>query len=79
MRKCSASSISHGCATRDIKGFGLTAFSGCDPLSPDDVAEVIVFAAGRRENVVVADTLLFPSHQVRLASFHFVVRLSANV
>jgi 3-hydroxy acid dehydrogenase/malonic semialdehyde reductase len=38
--------------------------SGCDPLSPDDVAEVIVFAAGRRENVVVADTLLYPSHQV---------------
>jgi 3-hydroxy acid dehydrogenase/malonic semialdehyde reductase len=43
----------------------LTSQSGCDPLSPDDVAEVIVFAAGRRENVVVADTLMFPSHQVR--------------
>jgi hypothetical protein len=38
--------------------------SGCDPLTPEDVAEVIVFAAGRRENVVVADTLLYPSHQV---------------
>jgi NADP-dependent 3-hydroxy acid dehydrogenase YdfG len=37
---------------------------GCEPLTPDDVAEVIVFAAGRRENVVMADTLLFPSHQV---------------
>jgi hypothetical protein len=40
--------------------------SGCDPLTPDDVAEVIVFAAGRRENVVLADTLLFPNHQVCL-------------
>ena len=38
--------------------------SGCDPLSPDDVAEMIVFAAGRRENVVIADTLMFPNHQV---------------
>lgn len=42
----------------------LTLSRGCEPLTPDDVAEVIVFAAGRRENVVVADTLLFPSHQV---------------
>ncbi|KAF2113862.1 oxidoreductase [Lophiotrema nucula] len=40
-------------------------YAGCDPLTPDDVAEVIVFAASRRENVVVADTLLFPTYQVR--------------
>jgi hypothetical protein len=33
-------------------------------LTPDDIAEIIVFAAGRRENVVIADTLVFPSHQV---------------
>lgn len=39
--------------------------SGCEPLTPDDIAEVIVFTAGRRENVVVADTLIFPNHQVR--------------
>jgi 3-hydroxy acid dehydrogenase/malonic semialdehyde reductase len=38
---------------------------GCDPLTPDDIAEVIVFAVGRRENVVIADTLVFPNHQVR--------------
>ncbi|ODA80542.1 hypothetical protein RJ55_03501 [Drechmeria coniospora] len=38
-------------------------YAGCDPLTPDDVAEVIVFAATRRENVVVADTLLYPNHQ----------------
>lgn len=37
---------------------------GCEPLTPDDIAEIIVFAAGRRENVVIADTLVFPSHQV---------------
>jgi 3-hydroxy acid dehydrogenase/malonic semialdehyde reductase len=32
-------------------------------LTPEDIAEVIVFVAGRRENVVVADTMIFPSHQ----------------
>ena len=31
--------------------------SGCEPLTPDDIAEVVVFAVGRRENVVLADTL----------------------
>jgi Zn-finger protein len=41
-------------------------FSGCEPLTPDDIAEVIVFAATRRQNVVIADTLIFPSHQVGL-------------
>ncbi|KAH8651595.1 hypothetical protein BGZ60DRAFT_420808 [Tricladium varicosporioides] len=38
-------------------------YAGCEPLTPEDIAEVIVFAAGRRENVVIADTLIFPSHQ----------------
>ncbi|KAK1755992.1 NADP-dependent 3-hydroxy acid dehydrogenase [Echria macrotheca] len=38
-------------------------YAGCDPLTPDDIAEVVVFVASRRENVVVADTLVFPSHQ----------------
>lgn len=42
----------------------LTMGSGCEPLTPDDIAEVIVFAAGRRENVIIADTLIFPNHQV---------------
>jgi NADP-dependent 3-hydroxy acid dehydrogenase YdfG len=36
---------------------------GVEPLTPEDIAEVIVFAAGRRENVVIADTLIFPNHQ----------------
>jgi len=39
-------------------------YAGCEPLTPDDIAEVVVFAAGRRENVVLADTLIFPNHQV---------------
>jgi 3-hydroxy acid dehydrogenase/malonic semialdehyde reductase len=39
-------------------------YAGCEPLTPDDIAEVVVFAVGRRENVVIADTLIFPSHQV---------------
>lgn len=39
-------------------------YKGCEPLTPDDIAEVVVFTAGRRENVVVADTLIFPNHQV---------------
>ena len=42
----------------------LTSYSDCEPLTPDDIAEVVVFTAGRRENVVVADTLVFPNHQV---------------
>jgi len=42
----------------------LTRERGCDPLSPDDVAEVVVFACSRRENVVVADSLLYPTYQV---------------
>lgn len=42
----------------------LSLTSGCEPLTPDDIAEVIVFAASRRQNVVVADTLIFPNHQV---------------
>jgi 3-hydroxy acid dehydrogenase / malonic semialdehyde reductase len=41
-------------------------YAGCEPLTPDDIAEVVVFAAGRRENVVLADSLIFPNHQVSL-------------
>lgn len=39
-------------------------YKGVEALTPDDIAEVVVFTAGRRENVVVADTLIFPNHQV---------------
>jgi 3-hydroxy acid dehydrogenase/malonic semialdehyde reductase len=40
-------------------------YAGCTPLTPEDIAETVVFAAGRPENVVVADMLVFPNHQVR--------------
>jgi 3-hydroxy acid dehydrogenase/malonic semialdehyde reductase len=39
-------------------------YEGVEPLTGDDIAEVVVFAATRRENVVIADTLVYPSHQV---------------
>ncbi|KXJ97260.1 short chain dehydrogenase [Microdochium bolleyi] len=43
---------------------------GCEPLKPEDVAEVIVFAATRRQNVVIADTLILPSHQGAATIMH---------
>ncbi|KAL4806731.1 hypothetical protein BDV18DRAFT_152128 [Aspergillus unguis] len=45
-------------------------YKGCEPLTPEDIAEVIVFAAGRKENVVVAGTLLFPNHQASATIMH---------
>jgi NADP-dependent 3-hydroxy acid dehydrogenase YdfG len=51
----------------------LTASRGVEPLTGDDIAEVVVFAASRRENVVIADTLVFPSHQV---SFRYYIKIS---
>lgn len=43
-------------------------YEGVEPLTGDDIAEVVVFAAARRENVVIADTLVFPNHQVSRSS-----------
>ncbi|KAJ3577773.1 hypothetical protein NPX13_g2794 [Xylaria arbuscula] len=45
-------------------------YAGCEPLTPEDIAEAIVFAAGRRENVVIADTLIFPNHQAAATIMH---------
>ncbi|KAA8652466.1 oxidoreductase, short chain dehydrogenase/reductase family [Aspergillus tanneri] len=45
-------------------------YAGCEPLTPDDIAEVVVFTAGRPENVVIADTLIFPSHQASPTTMH---------
>ncbi|KAK0743737.1 hypothetical protein B0T18DRAFT_448359 [Schizothecium vesticola] len=45
-------------------------YAGCDPLTPEDIAEVVVFVATRRENVVVADTLVYPSHQAGAGVLH---------
>lgn len=43
-------------------------YEGCEPLTPEDVAETVVWVAGRRENVVIADMLVFPNHQVCCSS-----------
>lgn len=48
------------------KGKADAVYKGVDPLTPEDIAEVVVFTAGRKENVVIADTLIFPNHQVSL-------------
>ena len=40
-----------------------TAYVGMQPLSPDDVADAIVFAATRDENVVIAQMVLLPAAQ----------------
>ncbi|KAL4999147.1 hypothetical protein BDV10DRAFT_200786 [Aspergillus recurvatus] len=45
-------------------------YAGCEPLTPDDIAEVIVFTATRRENVIVADTLVYPNHQASATIMH---------
>jgi short-subunit dehydrogenase len=50
-------------------------YEGVEPLTGDDIAEVVVFAAGRRENVVVADTLVFPNHQVCFSKYFSVSRI----
>lgn len=44
--------------------------SGCEPLTPHDIAEIVVFNASRRENVVIADTLIFPNHQAAATVMH---------
>jgi 3-hydroxy acid dehydrogenase/malonic semialdehyde reductase len=33
-------------------------YAGQEPLSGEDIAEVIVFAASKRENLVIADVVL---------------------
>ncbi|KAL4900888.1 hypothetical protein BDW74DRAFT_88535 [Aspergillus multicolor] len=45
-------------------------YAGCEPLTPEDVAEIIIFAVGRRENVVLADSLVFPNHQASATIMH---------
>ncbi|KAJ4312348.1 hypothetical protein N0V94_007502 [Neodidymelliopsis sp. IMI 364377] len=45
-------------------------YEGVEPLTGDDIAEVVVFTAARRENVVIADTLVFPNHQAAATVMH---------
>lgn len=45
-------------------------YQGCTPLTPQDIAEIIVFGVSRPENVVMAETLVFPSHQAGAGVVH---------
>ena len=53
-------------------------YAGCTPLTPDDIAEVVVFNVGRPENVVVADTLIFPNHQVSSRTYCVIYKRYAD-
>jgi hypothetical protein len=37
--------------------------SGAEPLVAQDIAELVVFTATRRENVLISDVAIFPTHQ----------------
>ncbi|KAG7763543.1 hypothetical protein KL946_003644 [Ogataea haglerorum] len=43
-------------------------YEGYEPLSAKDIAEVVVFNCSRRQNVVVAESLVFPTAQA--GSYH---------
>ncbi|KAL1883785.1 hypothetical protein VTK73DRAFT_8321 [Phialemonium thermophilum] len=45
-------------------------YAGVTPLTGDDIAEIVVFAATRRENVVLAEALVFPNHQGSATVMH---------
>lgn len=45
-------------------------YTGTQPLVAEDIAEVITFALTRRENTVIAETLVFPSHQASASHVH---------
>ncbi|KAK3047035.1 hypothetical protein LTR09_011549 [Extremus antarcticus] len=45
-------------------------YKGVTALTGEDIAETVVFAAGRPENVVLADLLVFPNHQAGIAAMH---------
>ncbi|KAG7665212.1 uncharacterized protein J8A68_001268 [[Candida] subhashii] len=45
-------------------------YQGTEPLAAQDIAEVITFGLTRRENTVIAETVVFPSHQAGGGSIH---------
>uniref|UniRef100_A0A060TJV8 ARAD1D49874p n=1 Tax=Blastobotrys adeninivorans TaxID=409370 RepID=A0A060TJV8_BLAAD len=45
-------------------------YAGTEPLVAEDIAEVITFNLTRRQNTVIADTLVFPSHQASASHIH---------
>lgn len=38
-------------------------YKGITPLYAEDIADLIIYATSRKQNVVIADTLIFPTHQ----------------
>ena len=51
-------------------------YKGVTALTGEDIAETVVFTAGRPENVVIADMLIFPNHQVRCLFYVIECRLT---
>lgn len=45
-------------------------YEGTEPLVAEDIAEVIVFGVSRRQNTVIAETLVFPTNQAGSAHIH---------
>jgi 3-hydroxy acid dehydrogenase/malonic semialdehyde reductase len=45
-------------------------YEGIEPLSADDVADAVIYAASRPENIVVAEMLLLPNKQASTLVIH---------
>jgi len=45
-------------------------YRGMTPLTPDDVAEIVVFAASRPDHVVLAEALVLPADQASSTRVH---------
>ncbi|CAK7902269.1 NADP-dependent 3-hydroxy acid dehydrogenase [[Candida] anglica] len=45
------------------KDLAKATYTGMEPLIAEDIAEIIVFGVTRRQNTVIAETLVFPSAQ----------------
>lgn len=45
-------------------------YTGVTPLTAEDIAELVVFAATRKENTVIAESLVFPNHQAGSSHSH---------
>lgn len=48
-------------------------YLGTEPLGPEDIAEIIVFLCSRKENTVMAQTVVYPQHQASPTHIHRVV------
>jgi 3-hydroxy acid dehydrogenase/malonic semialdehyde reductase len=45
-------------------------YSGIEPLSPDDIADAVFYAATRNENFVIAEMIILPNHQASAMVMH---------